>query len=80
MNKTKLTAEQKLYSQSMIEWFKSMEIDSEWQKTEMAYFIDNIEYNKKKLALLKSRFIKANKRYAIAKKQYSDWLKQVNKK
>lgn len=75
-----MTEANKIYQQSMIDWFNESELSTKMAESEFKHYNEQIGLMKSKVQLLVKQIKSNTKRLEIAKKEYSSWLKQVNKK
>lgn len=75
-----MTKANRIYKQSMLDWFKESELSTKMAESELKHSNEQIELMKAKIPILVKQIKSNTARLTIAKKEYSDWLKQVNKK
>lgn len=75
----KMTSEQKLYNQSMLDWFKEAELSTDITQSEIDYYLEQIKLMKAKLPMLHKQLSQSDSRVFIMKTNHDEWLSQFNK-
>lgn len=71
-----MTKANRIYQQSMLDWFKESELSTKMAESELNHYNELIELMKAKIPILVKQIKSNTTRLAIAKKEYAIWQKQ----